>query len=207
MPDLSHEIAAGLHDGTIICGVDEAGRGPLAGPVIAAAAILPAEGLPADLAAQINDSKKLSAARREHLFVPLTRLCRYAVGEADVAEIDAMNILWASMLAMQRAVDRLPVKPDIALIDGNRCPHLACPARPIVKGDSISLSIAAASIIAKVMRDRLMTKLAVQYPFYGWDKNAGYGTTQHLAALRAHGATPWHRDSFAPVRELLLSKD
>lgn len=206
MPDLFHEIAAGLHDGKIICGVDEVGRGPLAGPVIAAAAILPLGGLPDAIAGQIQDSKKLSAAKREALFDPLTQLCSYAVAEADVAEIDRINILWASMLAMQRAVAGLPQTPDVALIDGNRCPQLPCAAVAIVKGDDKSLSIAVASIIAKVTRDRLMAALAVEFPFYGWERNAGYGTAQHLAALRAHGTTPWHRDSFAPVSDILKAK-
>ena len=206
MPDLTHEIAVGLYDGKIICGVDEVGRGPLAGPVIAAAAILPPGGLPAEISGQIRDSKKLSAAKREALFTPLTALCTYAIAEADVAEINRINILWASMLAMQRAVAGLPLQPDMALIDGNRCPQLPCAALAIVKGDDKSLSIAVASIIAKVTRDRLMTALAAQFPFYGWERNAGYGTTQHLDALRTHGATPWHRDSFAPVSEILKAK-
>lgn len=206
MPDLFHEIAAGLQEGKIICGVDEVGRGPLAGPVIAAAAILPPGGLPDALAVQIQDSKKLSAVKREALFAPLTQLCTYAVAEANVAEIDRINILWASMLAMQRAVAGLPQPPEVALIDGNRCPQLPCTAVAIVKGDDKSLSIAVASIIAKVTRDRLMAALAVEFPFYGWESNAGYGTAQHLAALRKYGTTPWHRDSFAPVSEILKAK-
>lgn len=206
MPDLSHEIAAGLERGRITCGIDEVGRGPLAGPVIAAAAILPKGGLPDALAAQIRDSKKLSAAKREALFPELTRLCAYGLGEASVAEIDTLNILWATMLAMQRAVAALPVTPDFALIDGNRCPQLPCPAQAIVKGDDKSLSIAAAAIIAKVTRDRLMAKLDAAYPAYGWARNAGYGTAQHLAALASHGATPWHRDSFAPVHKIRTAK-
>ena len=206
MPDLTHEIAAGLYEGRIICGVDEVGRGPLAGPVIAAAAILPPAGLPVEISGKIRDSKKLSAAQRDGLYAPLTALCCHAVAEASVAEIDQMNILWASMLAMRRAVEALSQPPDFALIDGNRCPQLHCPALAIVKGDDKSLSIAVASIIAKVTRDRLMTALAAQFPFYGWERNAGYGTAQHLAALRAHGTTPWHRDSFAPVSEILKAK-
>ncbi|MGB4100855.1 MAG: ribonuclease HII [Alphaproteobacteria bacterium] len=206
MPDLMHEIAVGLHKGKVICGVDEAGRGPLAGSVVATAAILPPGGLPSNISERIRDSKKLSAAQREQLYAPLTTLCCYAVAEASVAEINQMNILWASMLAMQRAVAALARPPDFALIDGNRCPQLPCPAQAIVKGDDKSLSIAVASIIAKVTRDRMMAALATQFPFYGWERNAGYGTAQHLAALRTHGATPWHRDSFAPVSEILKSK-
>jgi ribonuclease HII len=206
MPDLSYEIAAGFLTGTLICGVDEVGRGPLAGPVIAAAAILPATGLPIEIASRIKDSKKLSPAKRNALYPQLTKLCCTAIGEASVAEINQLNILWASMLAMQRAVASLPKKPDFALIDGNRCPQLACPAQAIIKGDDKSLSIAVASIIAKVTRDRLMEKLAQDYPAYGWAQNAGYGTAQHLAALESHGVTPWHRDSFAPVHKILNAK-
>lgn len=206
MPDLSHEIAAGLKQGRVICGIDEVGRGPLAGPVIAAAAILPSEGLPDSLAAQIRDSKKLSRAKREALFPELAQRCAYGLGEASVAEIDQLNILWATMLAMQRAVAALPTAPDFALIDGNRCPQLPCPAQAIVNGDDKSLSIAVAAIIAKVTRDRLMTKLAETYPAYGWAQNAGYGTAQHLAALTAYGVTPWHRDSFAPVHKIRTAK-
>ncbi len=206
MPDLRHEIAAGLQQGRIICGIDEVGRGPLAGPVIAAAAILPTEGLPDAIAAQIRDSKKLSPAKREALYPELTQRCAYGLGEASVAEIDNLNILWATMLAMQRAVAGLPRAPDFALIDGNRCPQLPCSAQAIVKGDDKSLSIAVAAIIAKVTRDRLMVKLAEEFPAYGWAQNAGYGTAQHLAALTTHGATPWHRDSFAPVHKIRTAK-
>ncbi|MEJ0062825.1 MAG: ribonuclease HII [Alphaproteobacteria bacterium] len=206
MPDLSFEIAAGLLDGAIICGVDEVGRGPLAGPVVAAAVIMPIQGLPPELADEINDSKKLSGAKRQALHDILIGLCPYAVAEASVAEIDQMNILWAAMLAMQRAVSALPVKPAMALIDGNRCPELACPAQAVVGGDGKSLSIAAASIIAKVRRDRMMAELAAQYPVYGWERNAGYGTPQHLAALASHGTSPWHRDSFAPVYQISRAK-
>ncbi len=202
MPDLSHEIAAGWHDGKIICGVDEVGRGPLAGPVVAAAAILPTGGLPLELAGQIKDSKQLTARQRESLFPPLTACCRYTVAEASVAEIDRLNILWATLLAMQRAVAGLPVVPDMALIDGNRCPTLPCRATAIVKGDAQSLSIAVAAIIAKVTRDRIMAQLDQEFPGYGWADNAGYGTAQHLAALQKQGVTPWHRDSFAPVRQI-----
>lgn len=202
MPDLSHEIAAGWQDGRVVCGVDEVGRGPLAGPVLAAAAIIPPGGLPPELAAQIKDSKQLSAARREALFPVLTALCPHAVAEATVAEINTLNILWASVLAMQRAVAALTPAPAFALIDGNRCPQLPCPAQTIIKGDSKSLSIAVAAIIAKVSRDRLMAQLAQDYPAYGWERNSGYGTAQHLAALRQWGTTCWHRDSFAPVHKI-----
>ena len=202
MPDLHFEKLHGFDDGKIICGVDEVGRGPLAGPVVAAALILPREGLPPEVESKIRDSKQMSEKQRELIFPALTCLCRYAVAEASVVEIDSINILQASLLAMQRAVEGLGVMPDHALIDGNQLPQLACAALTIVKGDSKSLSIAAASIIAKVSRDRLMKNLAEQHPGYGWGKNAGYGTAQHLAALRALGPTIWHRDSFAPVSQL-----
>lgn len=202
MPDLTAEVIFGRNHRKIICGVDEVGRGPLAGPVVAAAAIIPHEGLPEGLAAQINDSKKLSDKKRELLFPALTQHCVHAVAEASVQEIDTLNILHASLLAMTRAVRLLSIPPDHALIDGNKLPKdLPCAASTIVKGDSKSLSIAAASIIAKVTRDRLMKELALAHPAYGWEHNAGYGTAVHLAALREHGATIWHRDSFAPVAE------
>jgi ribonuclease HII len=197
MPDFSYEIVHGRDAGKIICGVDEVGRGPLAGPVVAAAVILPQD-FPLTISGEIKDSKKMSAKAREDLFEPLIQNCRYAIAEASVAEIDTLNILWASMLAMERAVSLLGTL-DVALIDGNRAPKTACAAVPLIKGDDKSLSIAAASIIAKVQRDRLMKKLAEEFPHYGWDLNAGYGTSQHLAALVEHGLTHWHRGSFAPV--------
>lgn len=203
MPDYSFENAAGRLTGAVICGVDEVGRGPLAGPVIACAAIIPAEGFPPKIQATINDSKQLSMAQREALFSPLLSICSYALGEASAAEIDQINILQASMLAMQRAVASLPITPDNALVDGNRKPILSCPVTSIVKGDRRSLSIATASIIAKVTRDRLMAKLAMDYPAYGWERNAGYPTAEHLAALARHGPCPHHRVSFAPVARLL----
>jgi len=205
MPDLRYERLHGCATGRIVCGVDEVGRGPLAGPVIAAAAILPAVGLPESVAIRIQDSKKLSEKQREALFPDLTALCVHAVAEASVAEIAQLNILHASMLAMRRAVAGLSVTPHHALIDGNRIPPLDCPATPIVKGDDKSLSIAVASIIAKVTRDRLMQRLAIEFPHYGWEHNAGYGTAEHLAALRQHGVTPWHRETFAPVALLKSS--
>lgn len=170
--------------------------------MIAAAALIPSEGLPPDIEAKINDSKKLSDKQREALFPHLTKLCCFAVGEASVSEIDTINILHASLLAMTRAVRGLSLQPHHALIDGNKLPKdLPCPATAIVKGDSKSLSIAVASIIAKVTRDRLMRELAAQHPHYGWEKNAGYGTALHLDALRLHGTTIWHRTSFTPVAE------
>lgn len=206
MPDLHYEELYGRVAGKVICGVDEVGRGPLAGPLIAATVILPPEGLPAEIAARIHDSKQISAKQREILFPILTDLCCYAVAEISVEEIDRINIFQATMLAMQRAVAGLGTVPDHALIDGNRAPALPCPTTPIVKGDGKSLSIAAASIIAKITRDRLMARLAEDYPMYGWEKNAGYGTASHLKALQEYGATCWHRKSFAPVAACLQAR-
>jgi ribonuclease HII len=210
MPTFFHEKRHGRNQGKLICGVDEVGRGPLAGPVIAAAVILP-HALPPAVMREIRDSKKMTAAQRENLFAPLTQVCFYGVGEASVEEIATLNILWASMLAMQRAVDALHASLDpvpgqtitMALIDGNRVPkRLSCPAEAIIKGDDKSLSIAAASIIAKVTRDRLMAQLAAQHPGYGWERNAGYGTPEHVSALQRLGITVWHRQGFAPVTQL-----
>ncbi len=178
-----------------VAGVDEVGRGPLAGPVVAAAVILP-ERPPAGL----RDSKQLSPAARFRLDREIRATSEVAIALASVAEIDRLNILAATMLAMSRAVAALALPPDAALVDGNRLPELPCPARAIVKGDARCAQIAAASIVAKVARDSLMRALAVAHPGYGWERNAGYGTAAHLAALARLGATPQHRRSFAPVR-------
>lgn len=187
----------------IIAGVDEVGRGPLCGPVTAAAVRLFAGRIPAGL----NDSKKLSLAMRERLFDDLAKMAQVSVAHATVAEIDEINILRASHLAMMRAVAGLPQVPDYLLIDGNQLPRgLTLPARAVVKGDAKSLSIAAASIVAKVTRDRIMVDLAQQYPGYGWEKNAGYPTKAHLAALLNLGVTPVHRRSFKPVHNILYQE-
>ncbi len=184
----------------LVAGVDEAGRGPLAGPVVAAAVILddlqPIKGL--------ADSKVLSPARREALYdeIRAKALC-CCVAEASAAEIDELNILQATMLAMRRAVEGLRLKPAKVLVDGNRIPVLRVPAEAIVKGDATVKAISAASILAKVHRDRLCVALHEAHPQYGFDGHKGYPTPEHLAALRAHGACPAHRRSFAPVRELL----
>jgi ribonuclease HII len=183
-----------------IAGVDEVGRGPIAGPVTAAAVVLDAENLPTGL----NDSKKLSARKRELLFDQIMRTSVVSVAHASVDEIDDLNILYASHLAMVRACNGLPIRPSVALIDGNLVPQdLGLKAVPVVKGDARSLSIAAASIVAKVTRDRLMVDLAQQYPGYGWSQNAGYPTKAHLEALRDIGVTPHHRRSFRPVHNIL----
>ena len=186
----------------LVCGVDEAGRGPLAGPVVAAAVILD----PARPIAGLNDSKKLSAKKRMALAGLIReRALAWAVAEASVEEIDQLNILHASMLAMQRAVAALQVTPERALIDGNRCPPLAMPAEAVVQGDAKVAAIAAASILAKTVRDEGMLVLHAQYPHYGFDRQMGYPTAAHCAALAAHGVSPVHRRSFAPVaRQLSL---
>lgn len=200
-PDLSFETALGL--GRRVCGIDEVGRGPLAGPVVAAAVVLPPEGLPSDIARAINDSKALSRAVREDLEPAIrAHALAWALAEASAAEIDALNIHKATLLAMARAYAALTGEPPaVALIDGKFTPELPCQAQAIVKGDSRSLSIAAASIIAKVARDNEMTRLAALHPHYGWERNAGYPTPEHLAALARHGVTEHHRVSFAPVRQ------
>lgn len=199
-PDYSHETTARAQGFLTPAGVDEAGRGPLAGPVTAAAVVLH----PARIPAGLNDSKKLSKARRTTLFAALHQVAQVSVAHATVAEIDSLNILRASHLAMCRALAGLPNPPDIALIDGNLLPRdLPMKGLALVRGDACCLSIAAASIIAKVVRDRIMEDLAQQHPGYGWDKNAGYPTKAHLAALQDLGASPHHRHSFAPVRNIL----
>ena len=184
----------------IVCGVDEAGRGPLFGEVVAAAVILD----PSQPIAGLGDSKQLSEKVRDQLFKLIwEQAIAVSIGRASVAEIDQLNILQASMLAMQRAVEGLSVQPDMALIDGNRCPNLACPAQAIVKGDAKELCIGAASIIAKVTRDQDMQEWHKRYPYYGLDKHKGYPTKQHLLALAEHGFCDQHRRSFGPVAKIL----
>jgi len=200
VPDRRFEREFGVR----VCGVDEAGRGPLAGPVVAAAVILPPR-LARGLSAGIDDSKKLARERREELYALIVSSCLYGVGEASVEEIARLNILHATMLAMQRAVAALPEMPDHAIIDGNRCPELPCRATAVIEGDARCLSVAAASIIAKVTRDRHMTSLAAECPGYGWERNAGYGTEEHLHALHRLGPTRHHRQGFAPVAQLSLA--
>lgn len=184
---------------TPIIGVDEVGRGPLAGPVISAAIVLNKEKIPEG----INDSKKLSKKKREVINEELISQHNFAIGIASVEEIDKINILQASLLAMKRAVLNLNIKPQTILVDGNKLPDLEYNMYPIIKGDSKSISIAAASIIAKVYRDKLMQDLSLQYPGYYWEKNSGYGTKQHLLALNNLGVTPIHRKSFAPIYNML----
>jgi ribonuclease HII len=197
--DFSRERALRARGIFLVAGVDEAGRGPLAGPVVAAAVILPddctLEGL--------DDSKKLSAKKREYFHAMLTVRAdiHWGIGQAEVAEIDRLNILRATHLAMARAVAALPRKPDHALVDGLPVRGLTVPHTTLVAGDTLSLSIAAASIMAKVTRDRLMTALDAQYPQYGFARHKGYGVREHLEALRSHGPSPVHRRSFQPVAQ------
>lgn len=184
----------------LVCGIDEAGRGPLAGNVVAAAVILD----PQRPIAGLNDSKKLSEKKRDALAQLIReRALAWAVASASVAEIDRLNILHATLLAMQRAVAGLNVRPTSALVDGNRCPKLDIPAEAIVKGDGMIASIAAASILAKTVRDAEMRILHQQYPMYGFDRHMGYPTAAHCRALEEHGASPVHRRSFAPVAKQL----
>lgn len=198
-PDFTFEEAAFTRGLSRICGVDEAGRGPLAGPVVAAAVVLNPDDIPDGL----NDSKMLSKKKREAVYEEIIARTQWAVGEASVQEIDQINILRASHLAMERAVSQLmPV--ELALIDGNMIPRdLPCPGQPIVKGDTKSLSIAAASIVAKIWRDRVMYDLAQHHPGYGWETNQGYPSKSHISALHDLGVTPHHRRSFKPVHNIL----
>jgi ribonuclease HII len=186
----------------IICGVDEAGRGPLAGPVVAAAVIFdPAK----PMIRGLDDSKALSALKREALYDKIVdRALAYCIASATVEEIDSLNILHATMLAMKRAVEGLSVVPTLVKIDGNRCPTLSIRSEAVIGGDALVKSISAASILAKVTRDRMLVELHQLYPMYGFDAHAGYGTPQHLAALREHGPCEHHRRTFAPVREAHL---
>lgn len=199
MPDLALETECG----GVVAGIDEVGRGPWAGPVVAAAVVLDTDRLAPELACRIDDSKKLTPARRRAVAEGLSNCGRIGIGAASVRDIDEVNILGATMLAMTRAVRALGLVPDMALVDGNKLPELPCPARAVVRGDSLSLSVAAASIIAKVTRDGLMAQLALRYPGFGWERNAGYGTAEHRAGLAALGVTPHHRKSFAPIHKML----
>ncbi|HOZ33995.1 MAG TPA: ribonuclease HII [Tabrizicola sp.] len=197
-PDYRFETEAQARGALRVVGVDEVGRGPLAGPVTACAVRLD----PARIPPGLGDSKTLSAARREALCAEILAVAEVSIAHASVEEIDSLNILRASHLAMERAI--APLRADHALIDGNLIPRgLDCPAKAIIKGDALCLSIAAASIVAKVTRDRIMVDLAQQHPGYGWEANAGYPTKAHLEALQNLGVTAWHRRSFRPVHNIL----
>lgn len=208
MPDF--EIEKTLNG--LIAGVDEAGRGPWAGPVVAGAVVILDRHLDAFLLNGLNDSKKLSAKKREQLYEKLFEaqdkgLLKIGIGEASAEEIDQMNILQATFEAMRRAVAALGIQPDTAIIDGNQTPkNFPCPCQTVVKGDGRSYSIAAASIAAKVYRDRLMTELAAKYPYYGFEKNAGYGTKAHIEGLQKYGIIAEHRKSYRPIQEIILQK-
>jgi ribonuclease HII len=202
-PDFSFEQAAMTRGFTRIAGVDEVGRGPLAGPVTAAAVILDPDRIPPGL----NDSKKLTAKRREALYEQILDMAEVSIAHATVEEIDQINILRASHLAMERAVAGLKTPPDHVLIDGNQVPRgLTVSNETIVKGDARSLSISAASIVAKICRDYVMVDLAQQHPGYAWEKNAGYGTKAHMEGLRNLGVTPHHRRSFKPIHNILYQE-
>jgi ribonuclease HII len=205
MPDFALEAAAGGR----VAGVDEAGRGPLAGPVLAAAVVFPA-GVPPALALLLDDSKRLRPAAREAAFAALRAAAaagavEFAIAAASVAEIGRLNILGATHLAMARAVARLPFAPALALVDGNQPPRLGCAVRCVVGGDAASFSIAAASILAKVVRDRAMARLDPRWPAYGFAAHAGYPTGRHREALAKHGPCPHHRRGFSPVEQALIS--
>ncbi len=199
-PDFTYEQALINQGITIIAGTDEVGRGPLAGPVVAAACVLDPSNIPDGL----NDSKKISGKKRDALFEIIKDVSIWCIAEASVEEIDALNIYHASHLAMCRAVSGLSVKAQHVLVDGNKIPvDMPAKATAIVKGDGKSQSIAAASILAKVTRDRHMVALSQQFPFYGWETNAGYPTKSHICALEQHGVTPHHRRTFKPVHNIL----
>lgn len=207
MPDF--EIEDSLN--CVVVGVDEAGRGPWAGPVVAGAVIIRDRNLCDELLNGLDDSKKISAKKREILY---EKLCEeekngrlfIGIGQASAEEIDCCNILQATFIAMKRAVDSLPQKPEFAIIDGNQTPKdFPCQSRTVVKGDARCMSIAAASIVAKVYRDRLMRELALKYPYYAFEKNAGYGTKAHIDGLKRYGVTPEHRKSYKPIQEFLCS--
>ena len=202
-PDLSFESEILAQGAARIAGIDEVGRGPLAGPVTAAAVILD----PANVPEGINDSKQLPLARRIELYEILIASAEVSVGHASVEEIDRLNILQAAHLAMERALSGLSTPADFALIDGNLIPKsIRIPARAVVKGDCLCASVAAASIVAKICRDRIMWDLAQQFPGYGWETNVGYGSKSHIAALQNLGPTPHHRRSFKPVHNILYQE-
>ena len=207
MPDFSLEESLGLSTRAVIVGVDEVGRGPLAGPVTAAAVFVDRQKITSDLLTKIDDSKKIPQKQRAIISKQIEGIAIIGIGWASSSEIDQLNILEATMLAMQRAIfalrKQIILDPDYILIDGNKVPRLDFPSKAIVRGDEKSISIAAASIVAKCKRDAFMTSLSKLYPYYGWEKNAGYGTRQHLAAIEREGTTAHHRRSFQPIANYL----
>lgn len=201
-PDFSIEDSIG----GMVCGLDEVGRGPLAGPVVAACAYIAPEKRDLDFVYEIRDSKKLTPAKLEKLFHLISEHFVFAITEISPQKIDEVNILQASLLAMKKSHEKIASAGiSHALVDGNHCPKLPCAATPVIKGDGRSVSIAAASILAKVTRDRLMGKLAIKHPHYGWERNVGYPTAEHLAAINKHGVTEYHRRTFAPIRNFIES--
>ena len=202
-PDFSLEDSLN----TLSCGIDEVGRGPLAGPVVAACVYIPDDIRDSAWVKELNDSKKISAKKRENLCALIKTHCQYGIHICDVDEIDALNILQATLKSMQQAFLAFQQKTQVtavhALVDGNKAPQLPCPVTTVVKGDSKSASIAAASILAKVTRDAIMTDLSKDFPHYGWHSNVGYGAKVHIEAIHTHGVTPHHRRSFEPVKSLL----
>jgi len=210
MPEGSPDFSLEQASPGPVAGIDEVGRGPWAGPVVVAAVVFPCRNsLPAILRHGLNDSKTLSPARREALFAELPACTVIGLGAASIAEIDCFNILQATLRAMARAITQLERQmetgPSLALVDGTHAPPLSCPVRTVIRGDSKSLSIAAASIVAKVTRDRLMVELSHRYPGFGWERNAGYGTAEHREGLARLGITPHHRRSFKPIKILSQS--
>ena len=210
MPECSPDFSLEQASPGPVAGIDEVGRGPWAGPVVVAAVVFPCRNsLPAILRHGLNDSKTLSPARREALFAELPACTVIGLGAASIAEIDCFNILQATLRAMARAITQLERQmetgPSLALVDGTHAPPLSCPVRTVIRGDSKSLSIAAASIVAKVTRDRLMVELSHRYPGFGWERNAGYGTAEHREGLARLGITPHHRRSFKPIKILSQS--
>ena len=197
----------------VVAGVDEAGRGPWAGPVVAGAVVISDKNIDKFLLEELNDSKKLSAKKRESLYTKLweeekSGKVSIGIGMASAEEIDKFNILQATFLAMKRAVDNLKIKPEAVLVDGNQKPkNIVCPIKTVVKGDAKSYSISAASIVAKVYRDRLMCQLAQKYPYYAFEKNAGYGTALHINGLKLYGTCPEHRKSYKPIQKILETKE
>ena len=207
MPDFSLEESLGFSASAVIVGVDEVGRGPLAGPVTAAAVFVDRQKITLDLLTKIDDSKKISQKKHATISKQIESIAIIGIGWASSGEIDQLNILEATMLAMQRAIfslrKQIVLDPDYILIDGNKVPRLDFPSKAIVRGDEKSISIAAASIVAKSKRDAFMTSLSKLYPCYGWEKNAGYGTREHLAAIEREGITVHHRRSFKPIANYL----
>lgn len=193
-----------------VCGIDEVGRGPLCGPVTSVCALIKPKSLDNPLWKSVTDSKKLTAKKRDMLYDFLIDSCFYGIAEASAQEVDQLNIHHATLLAMKRAYEAMVTAGcpaiETALIDGKFSPDIPCSTQTVIKGDSLSLSIGAASIIAKVTRDRLMVKLHEEFPYYAWDRNAGYGTKDHMAGLDSHGLTPYHRMSFAPCAKRMNAK-